>query len=77
VAQFKDYERLAIVGSTDETTRFKINRGYRLIEMLKQREGEGYDTGVQILLLYACIRWLFDDLTLQYTRALKSFIVTV
>jgi len=62
---------MAVVGSTDETTQFRINRGYRLLELLKQKEAEGYDVGVQVLLLYACVMGYFDDFNLLLTRFFK------
>ena len=65
LAQYREVEAFASFGSDlDELTLFTLNRGARLIEILKQTQYETYSMIEQILIIYARTLGVLDTLAL-------------
>jgi proton translocating ATP synthase F1 alpha subunit len=65
LAQFREVESFASFGNDvlDETTKHVINRGIKVVELMKQPAYRPLDLGSQILIIYAVTTGIFDDLT--------------
>jgi F-type H+-transporting ATPase subunit alpha len=81
LAQYRELAGFAQFGSDlDKATRSQIDRGERLVEALKQRQGEPLSIAKQIVLLYAATlghldRYAVADIS-SYERELYSFFQT-
>jgi proton translocating ATP synthase F1 alpha subunit len=65
LAQYREVEAFASFGSDlDEFTQHTLNRGVRLIELLKQNQFKPLDLVPQIIILFAGIKGYLDDLTI-------------
>jgi F-type H+-transporting ATPase subunit alpha len=63
LAQFREVEAfLSFASDLDETTLHTLNRGMRLVELLKQRQYEPLAIDVQIVLIFAGIRGFLDSM---------------
>jgi len=63
LAQFRELESFSQFASDlDADTRKVLEKGARLIEILKQNQGEPLEAGVQALILYAATRGYLDDI---------------
>ena len=63
LAQYREVEAFASFGSElDETTQFVLNRGIRLIELLKQKQFYPLTVKEQVILIYAGMRGYLDNL---------------
>jgi len=66
LAQFREVEAfLSFASDLDETTLHTLNRGMRLVELLKQRQYEPLPIDVQIVLIFAGIRGFLDSMPLN------------
>jgi F-type H+-transporting ATPase subunit alpha len=73
LAQYREVEAFASFGSElDEATQHTLNRGARLIELLKQRQYFPLDVIKQILLIYAGMNGYLDTLPLPLIEAYKA-----
>jgi proton translocating ATP synthase F1 alpha subunit len=78
LAQFRELEAFASIGSDlDETTLFIVNRGLRLVELLKQPQNAVLSVENQIVLIYAGMNGFLDKISVNLVntfceRALKS-----
>ncbi|MBI5411879.1 F0F1 ATP synthase subunit alpha [Candidatus Peregrinibacteria bacterium] len=62
LAQFRELEAFAQFGSDlDETTRNKLERGKRLVEILKQKQFEPLPFEKQVCLIYAAVNGFMDS----------------
>jgi proton translocating ATP synthase F1 alpha subunit len=79
LAQFREVESFASFGedALDETTRFILNRGKKLLELMKQPAYSPIDIGSQILIIFAATRGYFDDLTIPQVIELKKQILAI
>lgn len=77
LAQFREVEAFASFGSDvlDETTKSTLNRGSKLIELLKQPTFSPIDIGIQMLIIYGATRGMFDDLNLDKVIDLKELMM--
>lgn len=63
LAQFREVEAfLSFASDLDETTLHTLNRGLRLVELLKQRQYEPLSIDVQIVLIFAGLRGFLDSM---------------
>ncbi len=63
LAQFRDLEAFASFGSElDRVSQAQLDRGYRLTEVLKQRQNAPVPVEEQVLAIYAATKGFVDDL---------------
>jgi F-type H+-transporting ATPase subunit alpha len=78
LAQYREMAAFAQFGSDlDQTTQRQLNRGARLVELLKQGQYEPLPVEKQILIIYAGTNGFVDELPLtalkKYEQELYSF----
>lgn len=72
LAQFREVEAFIFLGSElDDTTRATLERGLRLLEILKQDKYSPVSIEVQLVLLYAGMRGIFDTLSVSNVNLSK------
>ena len=79
LAQFREVEAFATFGSElDETTMFKVQRGLRLVELLKQPQGSPYSVEEQVAIIFAGTTGFLDkievDQVIPYTKSLLDYL---
>lgn len=73
LAQFREVEAFASFGSElDETTQYTLNRGLRLIELLKQTQYNPLEIRAQIVLIYAGMNGFLDNINLNKVKSFKN-----
>jgi proton translocating ATP synthase F1 alpha subunit len=76
LAQYREVEAFATFGSElDETTTFILNRGARLIELLKQKQFSPLTVRQQIVLIYAGMEGYLDTLEVDNVNDFKDFLI--
>jgi F-type H+-transporting ATPase subunit alpha len=76
LAQFREIEVFASFGSDiDEVTRQLLNRGQRLMELLKQPQFSPINVYGQIVLIYAGVRGYLDSLLIEEILPFKEFLL--
>jgi len=76
LAQFREVESFAFLGSElDESTRATLDRGLRLVEILKQDKYLPLPTQLQIILIYSGMKGIFDSLSILETKSTKNFFI--
>lgn len=77
LAQFREVEAFASFGSElDKVTRFTLNRGLRLIELLKQSQYEPLSIKEEVILVFAGMRGYLDKIAVQAVVRFKKFLLT-
>jgi F-type H+-transporting ATPase subunit alpha len=79
LAQYREMAAFAQFGSDlDQTTQRQLNRGSRLVELLKQGQYEPLSVEKQVLIIFAGTNGFIDDLPLtaikKYEQELFSFV---
>jgi len=78
LAQYREVEAFASFGSDlDEFTQHTLNRGIRLIEVLKQNQYKPLDLVPQILILFAGIQGYLDNLSIETVRIFKELVISI
>jgi proton translocating ATP synthase F1 alpha subunit len=78
LSQFREVEAFATFGSElDETTLFKVKRGLRLVELLKQPHTTPLAIEIQILLIYMGMKGHLDILKVEAISTLKEVVIKV
>ena len=73
LAQFRELEAFTKFGSElDKSTQAQINRGQRLIEILKQGQYEPFATENQIAIIFAAGQGLIDDIPVSRVKAFEK-----
>lgn len=76
LAQYRELETVARVSSDlDPTSKATIERGVRLVEILKQPRFKPMAIETQIILIYGAQSGFFDELELSEVRGVKEFII--
>lgn len=76
LAQYREVESFAQFGSDlDPTTQRVLNRGARLVELLKQDQYVPYPVELQIILVNAAMTGMFDTVDQSDIRALEQYII--
>jgi len=76
LAQFREIEVFASFGSDiDEVTRQLLNRGQRLMEILKQPQFSPIIVYEQIILIYAGVKGHLDSLTIDEILPFKEYLI--
>lgn len=73
LAQFREMEVFsAFASDLDQATRAQLNRGERLVEILKQPQYTPYGVGEQIVVIYAATHSYLDDLDLSQVPSFEK-----
>jgi F-type H+-transporting ATPase subunit alpha len=73
LAQFRNLAAFALFGSElDKTSQAQLNRGNRLVEVLKQPQYSPLPVEKQVLIIYAGNSGLLDDLPVEQCRQFES-----
>jgi hypothetical protein len=76
LAQYREVEAFSQFGSDLDTTTQKIlNRGSRLIELLKQKQYQPMTVEIQIVLIYAGMRGFLDKLEVSQIKNFENLIL--
>ncbi len=75
LAQYREVEAFTQFGSDlDATTRRSLNRGVRLIELLKQPQYEPQEVSYQLLLIYAGMSGVLDNVDVRQINIIEKII---
>ena len=73
LAQYREVEAFASFGSElDDTTQFTLNRGVRLIELLKQKQFQPLEVKEQVILVYSGMNGYLDNIEVSNISKFKS-----
>jgi proton translocating ATP synthase F1 alpha subunit len=76
LAQFREVEAFASFGSElDESTQYALNRGLRLIELLKQKQYTPLPVLEQIVLIFAGMHGYLDNLDVSLISGFKEHVL--
>jgi F-type H+-transporting ATPase subunit alpha len=76
LAQFRELETFAAFGSElDKVSQAQLDRGYRLVELLKQPAYSPLPVQEQVVVIFAGTRGLLDDLEVRQVRAFEEFLL--
>jgi len=76
LAQYREVQAFASIASDlDEATQFTLNRGSRLVELLKQKNAQPLAIQEQVLLLFVGMQGYLDDLELSQVEGFKAFVL--
>jgi len=76
LAQYRELETVARVSSDlDPTSKATIERGVRLVEVLKQPRFKPMAIETQVVLIYAAQSGFFDDLDLEEVKGVKEYLI--
>ncbi len=81
LAQFRALEAFsAFASDLDKASQAQLKRGRRLVEILKQDQGEPLDMEMQVLLIYSAVKGYLDPVpekqVRSYEKKLKEFLKT-
>ncbi len=66
LAQFREVEAFsAFASDLDDATKAQLNRGYRLVEMLKQPQYQPYKVEEQVVIIYAASKGYLDEVPVK------------
>jgi len=78
LAQFREVEAfLSFSSDLDETTLLTLNRGLRLVELLKQKQYAPLPVDAQIAIVYAGIKGLLDKVEVNQVHKVATQIVSL
>jgi F-type H+/Na+-transporting ATPase subunit alpha len=73
LAQFRALAAFALFGSElDKTSQQQLNRGNRLVEVMKQPQYQPVPVEKQVIIIYAGTQGLLDDLAVEQVRAFEA-----
>jgi F-type H+-transporting ATPase subunit alpha len=76
LAQFREVEAFASFGSElDEATKLTLNRGLRLVELLKQNQYEPLSVKEAVILIFAGMRGYLDTIRVKAVGSFKVFLL--
>jgi proton translocating ATP synthase F1 alpha subunit len=76
LAQFREVEAfLSFATDLDSTTLHTLNRGMRLVELLKQRQFQPLSIDVQIIVVFAGVKGFLDTLTVNSVFNFVDFLI--
>ena len=77
LAQFRELEAFAQLGTElDPATQSQLDRGYRVLEVLKQDESNPWPVDEQVASIFAVTRGLMDEIPITRVREFESDLVT-
>jgi F-type H+-transporting ATPase subunit alpha len=78
LSQFREVEAFSMFGAElDETTMFKVQRGLRLVELLKQEHTKPLDVETQIVLIYMGMQGYLDGVEVLNINKLKEVLTYI
>ncbi len=76
LAQFRELEAFAALGTElDPVTQAQLDRGYRVLEILKQNEGSPWPVEEQVVSIFAVTRGLMDKIEIARVRDFESKLI--
>jgi F-type H+-transporting ATPase subunit alpha len=76
LAQFRDLEAFAQLGTElDAATQAQLDRGYRLLEILKQEENSPWPVEEQVASIFAITRGLMDKIPVNRVREFEKGLI--
>ncbi len=76
LAQFRELEAFAQLGTElDPTTQAQLDRGYRVLEVLKQNESDPWSVEEQVASIFAVTRGLMDQIPIPQVRQFEADLV--
>jgi F-type H+-transporting ATPase subunit alpha len=73
LAQYRELAAFALFGSElDKSSQAQLNRGKRLVEVLKQPQYQPLPVERQVIIVYAGVNGLLDDLEVEQIRSFES-----
>jgi F-type H+-transporting ATPase subunit alpha len=76
LAQFRELEAFAAFGSElDKVSQAQLDRGYRLVELLKQSNYAPLRVEEQVVSIYAGTRGFLDSVEVKEVRGFESFML--
>ncbi len=73
LASFRELEAFAQLGTDlDKATQAQINRGYRIVELLKQPQYQPMDAFDQVISIFAGVNGLLDDVAVEAIRRFET-----
>lgn len=73
LAQFRELEAFTKFGSDlDERTKKKIDRGYRTVEVLKQKQYQAMSLENQVVVMWALTKGYFDDVPVEKVSSFEN-----
>jgi F-type H+-transporting ATPase subunit alpha len=76
MAQFRDLEAFATFGSElDAVSKAQLERGYRLVELLKQPLNSPLAVEDQVIVIFAGTNGMIDDLPVELVREFEAYLL--
>jgi len=77
LAQYREIESFASFASElDASTRFVLNRGVRLLSIIKQKNKKPFKIELQVLLLFGGMKGYFDNIPEGKLKDFKDYMIT-
>ncbi|MEQ1829545.1 MAG: F0F1 ATP synthase subunit alpha [Pirellula sp.] len=77
LASFRELEAFAQLGTElDPATQGKLDRGYRMVELLKQAQYQPMDVADQVISIYAGTRGHLDDVKVERVKEFETGLLT-
>jgi F-type H+/Na+-transporting ATPase subunit alpha len=77
LANFRELEAFAQLGTElDAVTQRQVDRGYRLVELLKQPQYQPVHVSDQVIAIYAATKGFLDDVPVNQVKAFETGLVT-
>src|SRR5207237_9656713 len=77
LAAFRELEAFAQLGTKpDKATQQQLDRGYRMVELLKQPQYQPMDVADQVMVLYAGSEGFLDDVPVKQVQRWESEFLT-
>ncbi|MCX8000865.1 MAG: F0F1 ATP synthase subunit alpha, partial [Leptospiraceae bacterium] len=76
LAQFRELEAFAQLGTElDPATQAQLDRGYRIVEVLKQPQNKPVPVEEQVLAIFAVTKGLMDKIPVSRVREFEAFLI--
>jgi F-type H+-transporting ATPase subunit alpha len=76
LSQFRDLEAFAQLGTElDATTQSQLDRGNRIVEVLKQSQSKPFPVEEQVVAIFAVTKGLMDTVAISKVRAFESYLL--
>lgn len=78
LAQFRELEAFAQLGTElDATTQSQLDRGYRIVEILKQAQNKPFPVEEQVLVIFAVTRGFMDKVPVAKIRECEAVLLDI
>ncbi len=77
LAQFRELEAFAQLGTElDPTTQAQLDRGFRIVEVLKQSDNHPYPVEEQVVVIYAVTKGYMDKIPVDEIQTFRDFLLS-